>query len=196
MWHSKVARWHSVRIAEVARARWWWGGVEWAAEGEYPERDGVVNTASGLGAIGSQCEWERPSTRTHTFPSKGPHMSRPDAPVHPDPAADAALLAMPPTGALAVDPPAQDSTRGWHSPLEWMRWIGRNAKRIAVFVAGVTVLLAGVMMLVLPGPGLLVIILGLAILATEFAWAERALDSAKAKASAAGQKVKRGFKRS
>ena len=86
------------------------------------------------------------------------------------------------------------STRGWHSPVEWFRWIGRNAKRIAVFVVGVAVLLAGVALLVLPGPGLLVIILGLAILATEFAWAERALDQAKSKASAAGQKVKRGLR--
>ena len=31
-------------------------------------------------------------------------------------------------------------------------------------------------MLALPGPGVLVIILGLVILATEFAWAERMLD--------------------
>ncbi|MBU6315383.1 MAG: PGPGW domain-containing protein [Acidobacteria bacterium] len=72
-----------------------------------------------------------------------------------------------------------------HSPVEWFRWIGRNAKRIAVFVAGVVVVAAGVAMLVLPGPGLVVIILGLGILATEFVWAERALDKAKAKAKSA-----------
>lgn len=77
-----------------------------------------------------------------------------------------------------------------HSPIEWFRWIGRNAKRIAVFIAGVVVVLAGVAMLVLPGPGLVVIILGLGILATEFVWAERALDAAKAKAKAATAKVK------
>ena len=71
-----------------------------------------------------------------------------------------------------------------------MRWIGRNAKRIAVFIAGVAVVVAGVAMLVLPGPGLVVIILGLAILATEFAWAERALDAAKAKAKAATDRVR------
>ena len=92
--------------------------------------------------------------------------------------------------------PSSSSTRGLHSPMEWLRWIGRNTKRIAVFVAGVAVVLAGVAMLVLPGPGLVVIILGLAILATEFAWAERALDHAKSKAAAAGQKVKKGFRRS
>lgn len=82
-----------------------------------------------------------------------------------------------------------------HSPVEWFRWIGRNAKRIAVFIAGVVVLLAGFAMLVLPGPGLVVIILGLAILATEFAWAERALDRTKKKAKAAADGAKSVFSR-
>jgi len=54
--------------------------------------------------------------------------------------------------------------------------IGRLGKRIAIFVVGLAVLLAGVAMLVLPGPGVLVIIVGLAILATEFQWAEKLLD--------------------
>jgi hypothetical protein len=39
-------------------------------------------------------------------------------------------------------------------------------------------LLGGLAMLVLPGPGVIVSLIGLAILATEFAWAERALDKA------------------
>jgi tellurite resistance protein TerC len=42
-------------------------------------------------------------------------------------------------------------------------------------VIGATVLIGGVAMLVLPGPGLLVIVLALAILATEFAWARHLL---------------------
>lgn len=87
------------------------------------------------------------------------------------------------------------SERRLHSPVEWFRWIGRNAKRVAVFVAGVVVLLAGFAMLVLPGPGLVVIILGLAILATEFAWAERALDTTKKKAKAAADGAKSVFSR-
>jgi hypothetical protein len=49
---------------------------------------------------------------------------------------------------------------------------------------------AGVAMLVLPGPGILVIIAGLAILAKEFTWAERTLDKAKEQASKATSKVK------
>jgi uncharacterized protein (TIGR02611 family) len=70
----------------------------------------------------------------------------------------------------------------WHSPRDWMRVIARNSKRMAIFVVGVVLLAAGIVMLVIPGPGLLVIIAGLAVLATEFVWAERLLDQAKEKA--------------
>ena len=49
----------------------------------------------------------------------------------------------------------------------------RQARRLVVFVIGVTVVLIGVVMLVAPGPGMLVIPIGLAILAVEFAWARR-----------------------
>jgi uncharacterized protein (TIGR02611 family) len=48
--------------------------------------------------------------------------------------------------------------------------------RLAVLVVGLLVALVGVAMLVLPGPGWLVIILGVAILATEYAWAHRLLQ--------------------
>jgi uncharacterized protein (TIGR02611 family) len=50
--------------------------------------------------------------------------------------------------------------------------------RLVFAVAGFTVLAAGLAMLVLPGPGLVVIVVGLAILALEFAWAERMLERA------------------
>ncbi len=58
-----------------------------------------------------------------------------------------------------------------------------------VLILGVAVLLAGAAMLVMPGPGVLVIILGLVILATEFAWAERVLDRTTATAAGAASKV-------
>ena len=48
--------------------------------------------------------------------------------------------------------------------------------RIGFAFFGFIVVLAGVAMLVLPGPGLLVIAVGLGILALEFAWAERLLE--------------------
>ena len=47
----------------------------------------------------------------------------------------------------------------------------KAARRIIVAVVGVTVLLFGVVMLVTPGPALVFIPLGLAILSIEFAWA-------------------------
>lgn len=47
----------------------------------------------------------------------------------------------------------------------------RQARRLVVAVVGGTILLAGVATLLLPGPAFIVISLGLAILATEFAWA-------------------------
>lgn len=47
----------------------------------------------------------------------------------------------------------------------------RRAKKIVIFVIGVTVGLLGVVMLIAPGPGIVVIAAALAILATEFVWA-------------------------
>lgn len=54
---------------------------------------------------------------------------------------------------------------------------------------GVTTLLAGIAMLVLPGPGIAVVLLGLAILATEFAWAKRSLHKVKKHSTELAQKV-------
>ena len=56
-------------------------------------------------------------------------------------------------------------------------------KKIFIAVIGGTVLLLGIAMLVLPGPGLVVIAAGLAILATEFYWARRAMRNAKGAAA-------------
>jgi len=49
----------------------------------------------------------------------------------------------------------------------------RWARRISVAVVGGTVLAIGLALIVLPGPALVVIPLGLAILGAEFAWARR-----------------------
>jgi len=76
-----------------------------------------------------------------------------------------------------------------------IRWIGRNGRRVGVTIAGFVLILAGLAMLVLPGPGVLVIIAGLAVLATEYAWAERALDAAKRKAKAAAAKARQKVKK-
>ena len=47
----------------------------------------------------------------------------------------------------------------------------KTARRIAILAVGSTVVAIGVVMLVTPGPGLIVIPIGLAILGIEFAWA-------------------------
>ena len=56
-------------------------------------------------------------------------------------------------------------------------------KKFFIALLGGTVVLIGIAMLVLPGPGLLVIAGGLAILATEFIWARRAMRNAKSAVS-------------
>ena len=85
--------------------------------------------------------------------------------------------------------------RKWHDhpSIVWTkavgRFIGRNGQRIAVTIAGFAVLLAGVALLVLPGPGWLLIFVGLGILSTEYMWAKRLLDTAKRKAEQAKSAV-------
>lgn len=59
----------------------------------------------------------------------------------------------------------------------------KAARRIVIAVVGITVLLLGVVMLVTPGPGLVVIPLGLAILSIEFAWARYWLKHARERIS-------------
>ncbi len=55
-------------------------------------------------------------------------------------------------------------------------------KRFAVTIVGVALLVLGAAMMVLPGPGILVIVAGLALLATEYVWARRMLKTAQAQA--------------
>ncbi len=55
----------------------------------------------------------------------------------------------------------------------------RHVRRVVVFIFGISILLAGIVMIVSPGPAVVVIPLGLGILATEFLWARRLLDSLK-----------------
>ena len=86
-----------------------------------------------------------------------------------------------------------------------MKWFSRiwnieNIKvvrRVIVSVVGATVLLIGVALLVLPGPAFIVIPIGLAILATEYAWARRWLKKVRQMASdvvsRSGRRTPRGF---
>lgn len=76
-------------------------------------------------------------------------------------------------GKLGAPESADADVKGGMTTLAWVR-------RAIVAVIGFTVLAVGVAMIVLPGPAIVVIPLGLAILATEFVWAKRWLDRAKA----------------
>lgn len=57
----------------------------------------------------------------------------------------------------------------------------RQAWRAIIGVVGITLLVLGAAMIVTPGPGWLVIFLGLSVLAAEFIWARRLLAHLKKK---------------
>jgi uncharacterized protein (TIGR02611 family) len=58
-------------------------------------------------------------------------------------------------------------------PGGWLLW------RVAVTIVGVVVLVAGAIMIPFPGPGWLVVFLGLGILSTEYEWARRLTTAAR-----------------
>jgi len=64
----------------------------------------------------------------------------------------------------------------------------RLLKRIGIAIGGGAVLLVGIAMIVLPGPSVLVIPMGLAILAIEFAWARHLLHKMKSYLPKRGEK--------
>ena len=70
-------------------------------------------------------------------------------------------------------------------------FIGRNVKRIVVTIVGVLVVLIGIVLIPLPGPGWAIVFGGLAILATEYVWAQRLLAYAKRKALSVKDKILR-----
>jgi hypothetical protein len=64
---------------------------------------------------------------------------------------------------------------------------GKQVKRATIAVAGGVVLLVGVALLVLPGPGLLLVLAGLVILASEFPALERHVDPVRDRAMKAAE---------
>jgi len=57
----------------------------------------------------------------------------------------------------------------------------RQVKKLVVAVVGFTMLIAGIAMILLPGPAFIFIPAGLAILATEFLWAKKLLQKVREK---------------
>lgn len=73
----------------------------------------------------------------------------------------------------------------WLNPA-YARW-----RKLIVTIFGFTVVLIGVAMIVLPGPALIVIPLGLAVLGTEFLWARNLLKKINVKKERVRQAVAR-----
>lgn len=65
----------------------------------------------------------------------------------------------------------------------------KQAKRAVAVVTGATLLVAGLALLFLPGPGIVVLALALAILGTEFVWARRLLRRVRREAKSIGGRV-------
>ena len=57
----------------------------------------------------------------------------------------------------------------------------KEMRRIVIAFVGAIILFVGIALLVLPGPGLLLLVMGLSILATEFLWAEKLLVEVKSR---------------
>lgn len=72
----------------------------------------------------------------------------------------------------------------WRKLPHPLRWL-------TAAVVGTTLTVTGLILLVLPGPGIPLIIAGLAILATEFAWAEVLLNRTKHHVNRAVNRVKK-----
>lgn len=56
---------------------------------------------------------------------------------------------------------------------------GATVWRVGIAVVGLVIVIVGVILLPLPGPGWLIIFLGIGVWATEFAWAHRLLRRAR-----------------
>jgi uncharacterized protein (TIGR02611 family) len=65
----------------------------------------------------------------------------------------------------------------------------RGGRKLVIAIVGGSVLVVGIIMIVTPGPAVVVIPAGLAILGTEFVWARRILKRMKAQAEALGRSI-------
>ena len=99
---------------------------------------------------------------------------------------------------MTTEPPATDSgrfERVRHGSARLHAYLHRHpvtglVTKVVVTLVGVTVLIAGLVMMVTPGPGIVAIILGLAILALEWSWAERWMHSMKGRAQSAADRAR------
>jgi hypothetical protein len=76
----------------------------------------------------------------------------------------------------------------WASLPYPIRWAG-------VAAVGGTLVVVGLVLMVLPGPGIPLLILGLVVLATEFVWAERTVNLVRRQSQSAVSTVTKRFTR-
>jgi uncharacterized protein (TIGR02611 family) len=88
----------------------------------------------------------------------------------------------PPQAPEVANPPGPDWLYRWRQRVAGDSRVRQLVWRIVATALGVAIVAAGIVMLPLPGPGWAVIFLGLAVLATEYAWAHRTLVFAKDRA--------------
>lgn len=69
-------------------------------------------------------------------------------------------------------------------------FVGRGTRRVVVTLIGVCLVMAGVVMMVTPGPGWLGVVAGLAVLSTEYVWARVALEKARQRARQTRDRVR------
>jgi uncharacterized protein (TIGR02611 family) len=72
----------------------------------------------------------------------------------------------------------------------WWKKVPAAVRKPLVLIVGIAIIATGIAMLVLPGPGWAAIFLGFAVLATEFAFAERVRDWAVVEAKKLGHKAR------
>lgn len=75
----------------------------------------------------------------------------------------------------------------------WEAW--RQARRAAILLIGASAILLGLVFLITPGPGLAVILVGIAVLATEFLWARLLLNRLRRDALGIASSFRRGWRR-
>ena len=90
--------------------------------------------------------------------------------------------------------PRPSETAGCGSTLPWRR-LPHPIRWLLVAVTGGATLVTGLVLLVFPGPGIPLVILGLVILASEFAWAERTLHQVRRRSGAVLTSITRKTKR-
>src|SRR5438094_9873894 len=90
---------------------------------------------------------------------------------------------------MAIPDPGSD--RGWIDKAHALHKRQHPVvRRVVVAIVGGVLLLVGIALLVLPGPGLLVIAAGVAVLSLEFAWAQRLLSRVQASMTTLGRRLK------